>query len=423
MKKKVLLIVLCGACLLGITGCSNKEKTNSNTKGYLDYNLITEFDDGIAIASKQVNFKPVNYVIDENFNVLFSYEGNDKFIGEYMKVEEHKKVNIVNKNGKIVYSYDDDSSKESELVKNGLLIITEQDNSYNSSTTKTGIYDLENKKYILEPSEKYANKIRTYGDNMLTLNDDNTEFFNTKTKKIVKFSNRVGRDFVDGYSLDTEYSDSTYIVVFDDSGNSKKIKALSDSPEIKEQSNGMLFDFEMRVENENLNEDITGTNVELFDLQKGTVIDLSKEFNLVEKAKFNEDGNALVRFENQGGETYYTIIDKDGNMLFTPQKRNNEAKFGAKSNGESLMIPDGILYNGGYFFGQENDLYKVIDKNNKVIFTSKNKHETFKSITNNSVLVELDEPGRSKVSYYRDLKGKLIKIKIKNKIKKLYEEK
>ncbi len=41
--------------------------------------------------------------------------------------------------------------------------------------------------------------------------------------------------------------------------------------------------------------------------------------------KFSEAGNALVRFSNKERETYYIVIDKNGEMLFEPVKRNNEA--------------------------------------------------------------------------------------------------
>ncbi len=422
MKKKFLILILVLFLILSLTGCNNKSsesKTGNSTESeeYLDYNLISEFKDGTAIATKTINFQTTQYVIDENFNVLFSYKGNETFVGKYMKIadpNDEKKINIVDQSGEVVYSYDDkEFKKKVELVSDGLLVITEQTDTYNSSKTVTGIYDIQSKKYILEPDEKYVNKIREFGDNMLLLNDDNTEFFNTKTKKIVKYQKGVKREFKNGYSIDTEFSGDIYIVVFDDAGNYKTIKPLFNSPNIKNHSNGMLFDSETRIENEH----VTGTYVQLINLKNGTIKNLSDQFNLVEYAKFNSDGNALVLFQNQGGETYYTVIDINGNMLFNPEKRNNEAMFGAESNEVPLIIADETLYDGGYFFGEEDNHFKVIDKNNKVIFTSDNEYETFVSISNNCVLVALEEPGKSKISYYKDLKGNKVNLKINDKIK------
>lgn len=407
MKKKILILILIIFSIFCLSGCNDKSSeskkgNNSENEQYLDYNLISEFKDGIAIATKTVNFQTTQYVIDENFNVLFSFKGNVGFVGKYMKIadkDDEKKINIIDQNGEVVYSYDDrEFKKKVELVSDGLLVITEQTDTYNSSKTVTGIYDIQSKKYILGPDEKYVDKIREFGDNTLLLNGDNTEFFNTKTKKIVKYNKRVQREFKTGYSIDTDFSGYIYMDVFDDSGNYKTIKF--DSANIKNHSNGMLFSSET-----------------LINLKDGTIKDLSDQFHFVEAAKFNSDGNALVLFQNQGGETYYTVVDVNGNMLFNPEKRNNEAMFGAESNEVPLIIADETLYDGGYFFGEEDNHFKVIDKNNKVVFTSDNEYETFVSISNNCVLVALEEPGRSKISYYKDLKGNKVNIKINGKIK------
>ena len=437
MRKRILYMLFLGVLVIGLVGCGNnaeEEKSSSKSKEsvkeqedenvtFLDYDRAAEFNDGVAVVSKTENFESTYYVIDEDFNVLFSYKGNQEFVGGYIKIpakDDEKQINILNKNGEVIYSYDDkEYKKKVELVSNGLLVITEQTDTYNSSKTVTGIYDLESKKYVLEPDEKYKDKIRQYGDFMLTLNSDYTEFFNTRTKKVVKFTEAVQREFVDGYSLEEDYRDNEiYVLVYDDSGNKKEIKTFYKSVgSIKNHSNGMLFDAEMRIVMENYNEKITGENVQLFDLKNGTVKDLSKLFIFVEKPKFNKDGNALVRFSNQGGETYYTVIDKNGEMLFEPVKRNNEASFGAESNEVPLIVKEDTLYHGGYFIAEEDSLSKVIDKNNKVVVTSDDEDETFESITNNSIIVKLKKPGSKEISYYKDLEGNKINLKIHGDLK------
>jgi len=430
MKKgwHLLRVGLAIIALLVTTGCTKVEKNSDKSKSedktsYLEYDYAGVFNDGVAVVTKTENFESIKYVIDEDFNVLFAYKGNNEFVGSYLLIadkDDSKKINILNKNGDIVYSYDDkEYKKKVELASNGLLIITEETNTYNTSKTVTGIYDIESKKYILEPSEEYVDKIRSYGDNMLTLNSEYTKFFNTKTKSIIKYKEPIPNEFKDGYSLSEEYKAlNTYLIVYDDKGNKKEVKSLFKSlGSIKKHLNGMLFDSQMRIELVNGNEQITGSNVELFDLEKGTVKNLSDIFIRVEEAYFNENGNALIRFENQGNETYYTIIDKEGKMLFEPVKRNNEASFGAESNEVSLIIHDCTLYDGGYFFGEEDNIFKVIDKNNKVITTGE-EYETFKSITNNSIIVSLKKPGTKEITYYKDLKGNKINLKINGEIKR-----
>lgn len=100
MKKKILFVFFIGILIIGLTGCADKKekkKNENNNKisnekvSYLDYDSISEFDDGIAIASNTINFETTKYVIDKDFNVLLSYKPNNAyevFVGKYMKIKD-----------------------------------------------------------------------------------------------------------------------------------------------------------------------------------------------------------------------------------------------------------------------------------------------------------------------------------------------
>ena len=405
MKNKILSVVsilMLVSMVFILTGCSTKKEdtkeiSQTNTEqqevSYLDYDRTAEFSEGIAVVSKTIDFKPIHYVIDKDFNVLFSYEGNSTFVGKYMLIpdkDDKTKINVLNEKGETVYSYDDkEYKKEVKLVENGCLIITEQTDTYNSSKSVAGIYSIEEEKYLLEPSEKYVNKIKEYGDKMLLLNDENTQFFNLETKSIVNFEERVSREFKDGYAID-DYLDNNNeecLKIFDTNGNIKTVKSLFGAlSDIKNNSNGMLVNSSSRIETENYNEKFTGTNVQLFDFEKGTVKD-------------------------------YTIIDKEGNMAFEPQKRNNEAILGAESNEVPRVVKSESLYEGNYFIVEDNDIPKVIDKDNKEILVAE-ENETFDGITNNVVLVHWEKPGYHEQYYYKDLQGNKVGLKVNGDIKK-----
>lgn len=443
-KKKILKILFISISIIALvtlTGCSktkqSEEKQNegvsennkseSNTENenvtYLKIDRTENFDGETAVVSETVNFSPVNYVIDKDFNVLCSYTDNSTYIDGFMQIEDskNKKTNVVDVNGNVVFSYEDFEYKNVELVDDGCLIVTKQVDTYNSANITTGIYSLKDKKYVLEPNEKYVNAIRTYGDDMLIIDDSNTEFFNLKTKSIVKYSERVDREFKDGYSVDQDYDDNGfYLKVFDDNGNVKEIKSLfGDIDDIQYSANGMLFSAGLKIENVNLQEKITGCNIQVFNYEEGSVIDLSSKFYMVaNRPVFTKDGYALISFENQGDTPYYTIIDKKGNFMFEPQKINENMAFQGDVNNETRKLVSGDLQEGNYFIVTDDGKYAVVDKDNNVVLTA-DENEEFEGITNNTVEVKCKEPGKYDEYYYKDFSGNKKGIKLQGDIKKI----
>lgn len=434
---KILFICISIIALVTLTGCSktnqsevkqnesesnNKKNENENIT-YLKIDRTEDFDGETAVVSETINFSPVNYVIDKDFNVLCSYKGNSTYIDGFMQIEDSKnrKTNVVDVKGNVVFSYEDSEYKKVELVDDGCLIITKQNDTYNSANITAGVYNLKDKKYVLEPNEKYVDVIRTYGDDMLLIDDNKTEFFNLKTKSIVKYPERVDRDFKDGYSVDQDYDDNGfYLKVFSADGDVKKIKSLfGEVTDVKYSSNGMLFVSDLKVENDNLQEKITGCHIQLFNYEEGSVIDLSSKFYMMKNNPvFTKDGYALISFENQGDTPYYTIIDKKGNFMFEPQKINEHIAFQGDVNSETRKLVTENLQEGNYFIVTDNEKYAVVDKDNNVILTA-DENEEFEGITNNTVKVKCKEQGKYDEYYYKDFSGNKKGIKLQGEIQKL----
>lgn len=251
---------------------------------------------------------------------------------------------------------------------------------------------------------------------MLLLNDDGTEFLNLKTKSIVKYSEKVTEEFKDGYSVieDNDNFKVWYLKVFDDNGNIKRITAPYDEIVYgDENQNGMVFEITSYVYRDQSSGNERGrTYCSIFNLEKGTVKDLSNEFWIVSnKPHYTEEGYALVTFTNQGGTPYYTVIDKEGNKLFEPQKVNDNSTFEADDNGEPRKIVSTDLSEDGYFIVTDDGVYKVVDKNNNVVLTAE-ENEIFDGVTNNAVKVHWKKQGYYEQFYYKDLEGNRIGIKV-----------
>lgn len=427
---KTILIIISVIILISLSGCRFNKNENVNVsenqqqetekeeeKTAIEIDRTVDFDGDIAVVTHTSNFVGTHYVIDKTFNVLSSYEGNSTYVDGYMQIpdEENKKTNIIDINGNIVFSYGDYDYEKVELVENGCIITTKQSDTYNSSNTVTGVYGLAENKYLIEPSEEYVNKIRIFGDNMLVLNDDNTEFYNLETKSIITYSERVAREFKDGYSVeeDNDNYEIWYLKVFDDKGNIKRIQSPYKEEEIvygREHANGMAFEVTSYIyRNEDGNERAR-TFCSVFNLETGEAKDLSDEFWMVtNKPQYTEDGYALVTFSNQGGTPYYTVIDRNGNKLFEPQKVNDNAAFQPDDNGEPRKIVTDNLQEGNYFVVTDNGISTVIDKDNKVVLVA-GEDETFEGVTNNAVKVHWEKQGNRDKYYYKDLQGNKISI-------------
>ena len=136
----------------------------SSDDGTIFINDVAEFDNGLAVLKDDKT-----YIIDENFNILWSYDEKygDEYVDGYVQlknVPEEGTTTIYDRNGNQKFSYKNTQYQNVTLGSNGCLIITEKKDTYNSSSTTTGIYSLEKGEYILKPSEDYVGDIRDRGE-------------------------------------------------------------------------------------------------------------------------------------------------------------------------------------------------------------------------------------------------------------------
>ena len=438
MKRKILLlslIILLLGTLFMLTGCSNKEETTTGgnqeesvegksenstqdenkDKIAIRLNGTADFEYDMATVSETIEFKQTNYVIGTDFKVLTSYQDNYGYVGGFqIRQNEDKSYSILDKTGKEVLAYGEHEYEKVELLDNGCAFIKKQTDTYNSSTTVGGIYDLAQGKYVLEPSEKYLDLIKR-GDNMYQLDDIWKVFFNTKTKKVITYNDSVMRDFIDGYSVDSDYNgseDCYYLCIWDDNGGFKKVKTVRGvSGAHKQHSNGMLFYSDMEVYHaEDYTEKIRMHSA-LYNLETGEVFNFgTEEYSMpTNNCKFTKEGYGLLTFNNQGGTPYYTILDKKGNKLFEPIKVNDNALFQPNDNGEKRIIRQTELYDGNYLIVEEDGVDTVLDINNKVIVQAE-QYEQFEGITNGTIKVKRVQSGYYDEYYYKDLQGNEIQI-------------
>ena len=114
--------------LVSLSGCGFIRKKEANKqpqiteqeeiKEAIEIDRTEDFDGDIAVVTHTSNFVGTHYVIDRNFKILSTYEGNSTYIDGYMQIrdEENKKTNIVDTRGNVVFSYGDYEYEDIELV-------------------------------------------------------------------------------------------------------------------------------------------------------------------------------------------------------------------------------------------------------------------------------------------------------------------
>ena len=366
------------------------EVDTSDIKTTVSINQTADFNkDGLVILQSD----GVNYVIDKEFKVLWTFDGfNDGqgFVDGYIRVQQDDKTVVYDKNGEEKFSYGEHDYERVELVSGGCLVITKKDDTYNSSSTKTGVYNIEKQEYVLQPSEEYVSKVQDKGDGMLCLDWSYKKYFNTKTEKIVEYQESFMDDFVDGYTIK---GTTNSILVFDENGGMTEIKEPNgEVPGVYNYTNGMAFDV---------------YNSTLFNLETKTAISLKSQFHDVDDDTLFENGYALVKFSNEGSTPYYTVIDKSGNMLFEPVKINNDNT--VLDNGESMRVINSTLTDSYFIATVDENVTIYYYKNNKILEAQEG--ESFQGITNSCVKVRYDAPSRATEYYYKDMEGNRIQIK------------
>ena len=441
MKNKTFNILLVFLLVLGLTACggsknketiqndnsNNEESSNTSNKGKLKEKIEKKeringievdlygydyFVDGTS-RLKPINNKKLlpegNHFIDEDLNILFSYDFNMEYDeGEYSKASSKDKdgnINVYYKDGTIVFSYKENEYKKVMLTSHGYLIINKIEETYNNSVEKIGVYSIKDKKYIVEPSSEY-NSIDQYGDDMYRLNYDKDIFFNSRLGKIVKFNDRISDKFVNGYIVD---QDSDKLIVCKDNGTCKNIKYSYDHSYVNTRdftSNGFAVDINNGWEN----------NFRIINLETGEIVDLSDKFyRIINRPKFDKNGYALVLSSNQSGTRYYTVINTKGEMQFEPVKYSSAYSF--EGNYDETLNTINLVTNlsNGYIIldGNGNLPSEIRDIKNNLILKS-NQGERFSAVLTDNIIV-VNHNKTIAEFHYCDFKGNRLLVYPKNK--------
>ena len=453
MKNKFLNFLIIGILVIGITGCGNSnqkelndifhkdkeeiDETQSNSKDKEEQKekVKEEVKEKVKEESKKRNngvdvdlygydyfvdktarllafnngkLPEGKHFIDENLNILFTYNFNMEYDeGEYSKAltkDKDGNINVYYKDGSVVFSYKENEYKKVVLTSHGYLIINKVEETYNNSVEKIGVYSIKDKKYIIEPSIEY-NVIDNYGDDMYILNYEKNIFFNSRLAKIVKYDTSLYDKFVDGYSIEEE---NYNIRICKDDGNCKKVKYNYDNSYLRTKdyvSNGYA------VDTDNGREHV----FRIINLSSGEVVDLSNKFyRITNKPLFSKKGYALVLSSNQNGSRYYTVINTKGEMQFEPVKYSSAYSF--EGNYDETLNTINMVTNlsNGYIIldGNGNLPSEIRDVNNKLILKS-NEGERFAAVINDNIIVVSHNKAIAEY-HFSDFKGNRLLVYPKN---------
>lgn len=452
MKKKILATFLLSTILTGMVGCGNnknlgglnelndgkekeeevdkqdnsketskeknkktttKEDKTSNYITVSGINSVGSFIDGyLLIGVNGPYLSSIPYVLNENYEAVFTWEDAADNVGEYTKTRIADSTGtyyIYDTKGNTVFTYKEKEYQEVELAPGGYLFLKKKNDTYNSTETTIGVYSLKEKKYVVEPTSKYTS-MTLRSDGMYKLDDDGKVYFNVNNGKIVTFDEGIYLDFYDGYAVDV---DNGFIKVYKTDGTIKKINYNYDPVSYNSKDavhNGYLVDVYSGVE---------ANAFRIVNLETGEVKDLSSVFHrVINKPHFTKDGYALVSFTNQSGVNYYTVIDLQGNMQFEPVKVSADNQFTTEYDKNLPLLSNKQIEDEKYIVLSKNGntLSEIRDLKNNLILQG-GENDDFRRVQKGIVVVQ--EADNVLVNLHlKDLKGNEIKIKDKiNKIK------
>lgn len=246
----------------------------------------------------------ITYLLNKKGQIIAKFDGKNyeyyhydsgNFKGGYALLAR----TIVDKKGNIIelpFEYED-----IQYADNGLLMVTIKESDYKGTTTKKGIYDIANKKYIYNPTEGIY-MMNYIGESMFTIdfNNGNEDIvFNGKTGKSIPIGDRTDilkSTYNEGYIMYQE-TNAEEVYAMDSAGNKKLIATDSRHAQIGQFSDGLVF-----------------IKDAFYDINGNKVIDLKDE-GIRNKPQFI-NGYALVTF-NTG---YFTILSKETKKyMFEPR--------------------------------------------------------------------------------------------------------
>ncbi len=419
MKKKILfysiaLIIM----LLVLTGCSiqqqydekNQKQQMSESDIQKNENVETpnlfnvqEYSEGVAWASGGNCW----YILDEEGYVTYQTEDvsgfrfePEKFDGGYCHVF-YKGDQILDKNGNVVVPAEN-GFDSIEYGGNGVLKVVIKEENYLGSSEKIGFIDLDTGEYTINPTDEY-NILGTHklGEGMFataigTALQDNTVIINGKTGDSVKLEGAVNvvYESTNGYITAIGYG-CIYII-----DNKCNVITLKDE------------DFEEEVNIDmvpigNYGDGLIYVDEIFYDNNGKKVLDF-RDKNIYNSPVF-VNGYALVRFKNDKGTDFCTIMDKKGNFIFEPKQIISSDNV-QDTNTFAILDDIDIMPDTGYLVCRENSEWKVIDTAGKTLVTLESGEYPAGYISDNKIFPIRNS--NTKISnYYKTIDNQIIKAK------------
>ena len=230
--------------------------------------------------------------------------------------------------------------KELNYVGDGLVVFVD-------SSSMKGIYDLNNKKYALEPSESLKS-LEYLDENMflITMND-NKYIYNLDTNNMydaTEFSQKLVGVYKDGYIV---FKDSDAVYLVDKNASKKLIATVSSNDKVGQYSDGLLF-----------------VNNSFYDKNGNKMLDLRNE--KITNTPVFVNGYSLIIID----EKYFTVIEKEtGRYLFEVKAfeyiddENKSIKTIGLYKGEDILSKSGFLL---VKLNDEKDYFALMDKTGEV---------------------------------------------------------
>lgn len=420
--KKILLIGIMTVMLFELTGCAKKDTTNNlendpsveqstttqdDVVGVEINNATSDFDEKgyMELMGKEGN---TNFTVDTEGNILYRYKRTSKvqgYLDGYAIFKEDDDFVVRNQFGEEKFRILQDTTKEFDLHDNGTLTVHTVETTYNSSTEKWGVYNLEFGKYVIDLSEDNVKKYSYCSDGFYMISSSYPGRYinaNKENSPEFSFSGNTAEpsvtDIHDGYYIEnTRLTDVKGIDVYD--FNNASFYTIKSPWQGDNEDHGI--------------EDGVGWNDEMafgsreatiYNLKTKNAISMRDQFyaiNTYDDLTYSGD-YLLVPFRNPNFNSYYVVIDKEGNFMFDPV------------NCDDIELADDNKISKGYFAIKDNGegLSEIRNYKNEIVVTGIESEQFFQGMTDKFVKVAYRPKGRADSYYYRNAEtGKILTIK------------
>lgn len=268
----------------------------------------------------------VSFISDENGSAVVNTKGKVVFTDE----DIYKKCEEIFGEGSLD-SFELLRSDSEEELFNGYSKVTMEVNTYEGSGCYQGILKPDGT-WLLEPEEVQITMYPEWPLAVIVDREDNERALKLDTGEIYDAGPETHSNNLTGaYSsfFHTEFTQESFAAT-DGWGNdqSRQIPLRRWMLEsLQENTDGLVYDSEMNA---------------FVDKERKKVIDLSEYTHVEDNVPVFTNGYALLLVQNPDGDTYYTVVDKEGKRVFEPKKWGSYGRGYAYITGDRFLITSPI---------------------------------------------------------------------------------